>query len=68
MLVPWRQPAPRFHAATKEAWSRLRDAYNAFAAACREGAEVLRDGQLDFELPPGSFPPNLPYVPHQAPG
>ena len=54
--------------ATKEAWTRLRDAYNAFAAAFREAAEALKEGALDFEFPPGSFPPSLPYVPHQAPG
>ncbi len=63
-----RSPAPPFHAATKEAWTSLRDTYNAFAASFREAAEALKAGVLDFEFPPGSFPPSLPYVPHQAPG
>jgi hypothetical protein len=62
-----RSPAPRFHAATKEAWQQLRDAYNRFAAAFREAADRLKDGDLDCEFPPGSFPPQ-PYVPHQAAG
>ena len=63
-----RSPAPRFHAATKEAWRHLRDAYNRFAAAFREAADRLKEGDLESEFPPGSFPPSQPYVPHQAPG
>ena len=63
-----RSRAPRFHAATKAAWRQLRDGYNAFVAAFREEAERLRCGAIELEFPPGSFPPGLPYVPHQAPG
>lgn len=33
-----------------------------------EAADRLKNGDLDCELPPGSFPPSQPYVPHQAPG
>ena len=63
-----RSSAPRFHAATKAMWRQLRDGYNAFFAAFHEEAERLRCGEVELEFPPGSFPPGLPYVPHQAPG
>jgi hypothetical protein len=63
-----RSPAPRFHAATKEARRRLREAYREFAAAFRDAAELLRLGSLKPRFPAGSFPPGMPYVPHQAPG
>jgi hypothetical protein len=63
-----RSPAPRFHAATKDAWLRLRDAYNEFAAHFREAAELLKLGHPEPDFPEGSFPPGMPYVPHQAPG
>ncbi len=63
-----RSPAPRFHAATRDGWRRLGDAYRAFAAAFRDAAELLRQGVADVRFPAGSFPPGMPYVPHQAPG
>ena len=63
-----RSPAPRFHAATKEARRALADAYRDFITAFREAAELLRLGRDDPDFPPGSFPPSMPYVPHQAPG
>jgi len=61
-------PAPRFHAATKEARRALADAYREFMAAFREAAELLKIGDPEPGFPPGSFPPGMPYVPHQAPG
>ncbi len=63
-----RSPAPRFHAATRQAWRLMRDAYREFAAAFRDAAEVLRLGAAQPRFPAGSFPPGMPYVPHQAPG
>ncbi len=63
-----RSAAPRFHAATREAWMRLRDAYREFAAAFRDAADLLRLGTTEPRFPGGSFPPGMPYVPHQAPG
>ncbi len=63
-----RSPAPRFHAATREGWRRLRDAYREFVAAFRGAAELLRLGATDVRFPAGSFPPGLSYIPHQAPG
>ena len=61
-------PAPRFHAKQPKAWNQLRDAYEAFAEQFRLAARELLAGRTDAEFPPGSFPPGLPYVPHQAPG
>jgi REP element-mobilizing transposase RayT len=70
-LVPeelsW-SPAPRFHAATRAARQVLRDAYIDFAARFREAAKLLREGAPSPGFPPGSFPPMLPFVPHEAPG
>ena len=63
-----RSAAPRFHTATKKAWLRLRDAYNEFHAEFRKAAELVKNGSADPRFPPGSFPPGMPYVPHQAPG
>jgi len=63
-----RSPAPRFHAATREAWQRLRDAYQEFAAVFRDAAELLRLGAPHPRFPAGGFPPGIPYVLHQAPG
>jgi len=36
------------------------------AAFC-EAAELLKLGDPHPGFPPGSFPPSMPYVPHQAP-
>ncbi len=63
-----RSPAPRFHAATREGLKRLRDAYRQVAEAFRDAAEILRLGVRRPRFPAGSFPPGMPYVPHQAPG
>ena len=63
-----RSPAPRFHAATREARCRLRDAYREFAEAFRDAAELLRLGATHARFPAGSFPPGMPYIPHQTPG
>ncbi len=63
-----RSPAPRFHAATRDGWRRLGDAYREFAVAFRDAAELLRLGATGVRFPAGSFPPGMPYVPHQAPG
>lgn len=61
-------PAPRFHAATRAARQALRDAYIEFVARFREAAKRLRQGIGNPQFPPGSFPPGLPFVPHEAPG
>jgi len=63
-----RSPAPRFHATTKEARRALADAYREFMAAFHEAAELLKLADPEPGFPPGSFPPGMPYVPHQAPG
>ncbi|HEX6899081.1 MAG TPA: hypothetical protein VF789_05180 [Thermoanaerobaculia bacterium] len=57
-----RSPAPRFHAATREAWFRLWDAYSQFVAAFRTAAAKLKAGDRASPFPAGSFPPALPYV------
>lgn len=63
-----RTPAPRFHAATQEAWLALRERAQIFGEAFRSATERLRAGNLAPGFPEGSFPPNLPYVPLLAPG
>ena len=55
-------PAPRFHAFTKRVRKELYQAYSWFAAAFREAAEKLRQGDRDARFPQGSFPPRLPFV------
>jgi hypothetical protein len=57
-----RSPAPRFHAATREAWFLLWEAYSLFVAAFRTAAAKLRAGDRASPFPAGSFPPALPYV------
>lgn len=61
-----RSPAPRFHAASREAWERLREAYREFVAAFRDATELLRLGVPRPRFPEGCFPPGLPYVLHPA--
>lgn len=61
-------PAPRFHTVSREAWEALRDAYVEFVAQFRAAAQRLRQGSDDPRFPPGSFPPGLPFVPHEATG
>ncbi len=61
-------PRPWFHTRTREGWDRLREAYRLFEEAFRHAARLLRDGISDPPFPEGSFPPGLPFVPHQAPG
>ena len=63
-----RGPAPRFHAASREAWCALREAAQAFAEAFYEAAELLRKGHPSPRFPPGAFPPAAPPVPVMAPG
>ena len=46
----------------------MREAYQLFAAAFHDAAELLRSGGRDPSFPEGSFPPGRPFVPHQAPG
>lgn len=58
-----RSPAPMFHAASKKAWSLLRDAYARFVVAYREAAERLRRDESPVSFPSGCFPPALPFVP-----
>lgn len=63
--------APAFHAATKAVRKELVEAYGWFAAAFREAAEALRQGDLGARFPEGSFPSRLPFVgwvPESTPG
>jgi hypothetical protein len=57
-----RTPAPRFHAATREARQALRAAYRIFAGAYRRSAIRLRAGERTAPFPNGCFPPALPFV------
>lgn len=63
-----RAPAPRFHAKTREAWLALRESVQIFAEEFRAATDLLNAGDPEPRFPPGSFPPNLPYVPLLAPG
>jgi hypothetical protein len=63
-----RGPAPRFHAATREAWLALREGVQLFVEEFRTAVERMRRGVPNPGFPRGSFPPNLPYVPLLAPG
>ncbi len=58
-----RSPIPLFHAASKEARRRFREAFKAFLDAYRVASGKLRDGQRDVVFPEGAFPPALPFVP-----
>ena len=58
-----RSPIPLFHAASKEARQRFREALKAFLDAYRIASGRLRDGHRDVVFPAGSFPPALPFVP-----
>ena len=58
-----RSPIPLFHAASKEARTRFREAFEAFLDAYRIASGKLRDGYRDVAFPEGSFPPGLPFVP-----
>ncbi len=60
-----RSPAPRFHAATREARKALERAFHAFRLAYRQAVEELWAGLREPRFPPGSFPPRLPFVPGQ---
>jgi hypothetical protein len=60
-----RSVAPMFHAATDGVRIAMRDAYRAFVDGFRQAADVLRRGLVMPKFPPGSFPPGLPFVPHQ---
>jgi hypothetical protein len=57
-----KSPAPRFHAASREARRFLYRIYAEFVAQFREAAERLRAGERDAPFPPGCFPPALPFV------
>ena len=57
-----RSPAPRFHAANRQARLELLSAYSWFIAAYREASDVLRRGVRKAEFPTGCFPPPLAYV------
>jgi REP element-mobilizing transposase RayT len=57
-----KSPAPRFHAASKDARQMLRAAYGIFLAAFREAAERLKAGDRLAKFPNGCFPPGLPFV------
>lgn len=57
-----RSPAPRFHAATREARKALELAFYAFRMAYRQAVEDLISGRRRPRFPPGSFPPRLPFV------
>ena len=57
-----KSPAPRFHAASREARRFLYRIYAEFVAQFREAAERLRAGDRNAPFPPGCFPPALPFV------
>jgi len=57
-----KSPAPFCHALRKKVRKVLWEAYGYFVAAYREAAEKLRAGDRNAEFPPGSFPPQLPFV------
>ncbi len=57
-----KSPAPRFHAASREARRYLYRLYAEFVAQFREAAEKLRAGDRNAPFPPGCFPPALPFV------
>ena len=57
-----RSPAPAFHAITRAARQRLREAYRLFVDAYRRAAERLAQGDLTAVFPTDCFPPALPYA------
>jgi hypothetical protein len=57
-----KSPAPRFHAASREARRFLYRLYAEFVAQFREAAERLRAGDRSAPFPPGCFPPALPFI------
>jgi hypothetical protein len=57
-----KSPAPRFHAATKDARNSLKEAYGLFLAVFRDAADELKAGNRQARFPIGSFPPGLPFV------
>jgi len=63
-----RAPLPWCHAVTDEGRRLFKRAYQVFAAAFRDAAELMKDGVPDQPFPAGSFPPGRPFVPHAAPG
>lgn len=58
-------PAPRFHAASREARLALEASFRDFFIAFRQAADSLRAGAKDADFPPGSFPPRLAFVPNR---
>lgn len=58
-----RSPIPLFHAASREARNRFREAFKAFLDAYRIASGRLREGHHDAVFPEGAFPPALPFVP-----
>lgn len=63
-----RTPKPWFHARSAEGRRKMREAYRLFVEAFRGAARDLARGCHEPSFPAGSFPPGLPFVPHQAPG
>ncbi len=61
-------PAPLFHASTKVARERLREAYDNFIECFRNAAKKLKSGEFNVTFPPGCFPPPRPFVVAHAPG
>lgn len=61
-------PKPWFHARSAEGRRKMREAYRLFVEAFREAARDLARGCNQPSFPAGSFPPGLPFIPHQAPG
>jgi REP element-mobilizing transposase RayT len=57
-----KSPAPRFHAATREAFLLLYQGYSSFVSAFRDAAEKLRRGDLTVRFPVGSFPPPRAFI------
>ncbi|MDX1998009.1 MAG: transposase [Thermoanaerobaculia bacterium] len=60
------RPAPWVHAASKAVREQYRAAYRLFDEAFQAAAEALRAGNRLASFPAGSFPPALPWVPHET--
>lgn len=60
-----RSPAPWVHAVARTLRDQYRAAYRLFDEAFRAASEALRAGNRDARFPAGSFPPALPWVPHE---
>jgi len=63
-----RSPAPAFHAITRAAREKLKEAYRFFVEAYRSAAKRLAQGDVSAAFPACCFPPPLPYARSPAGG